>query len=244
MTFLKTIQEPEIAAQRVSVVDVMCEDENGVRFIIEMQLARSTGFFKRAQLYAAKAYIEQREAKVEYKDLKEVVFVAIADTELFPHKSAVISHHLTLDKETLERDLDGFSFTFIDLYKFHKTADQLETMTDKWLYFLKNAESSDPIEFEHNIENAPLVAKAYKQLDQFNWTPEELRGYDSLDKEREAYFGSIEYAAIEGEKRGKIEGKFEEKVAIALNLIKMGLDNEAIAKATGLSISDIASLRR
>ena len=33
VTFLKMVQEPEIASQRVSIVDVLCEASNGDRFI-------------------------------------------------------------------------------------------------------------------------------------------------------------------------------------------------------------------
>ena len=54
--FLKTVQDPEIAAKKTSLVDVMCTDQNGNHFIVEMQVAKEKGFEKRAQYYAAKAY--------------------------------------------------------------------------------------------------------------------------------------------------------------------------------------------
>ncbi len=49
--FLSTIMDPEIASDRQSIVDVLCRDSSGSRYIIEMQLARDKGFEKRAQLY-------------------------------------------------------------------------------------------------------------------------------------------------------------------------------------------------
>ena len=40
----------------------------------------------------------------------------------------------------------------------------------------------------------------------------------------------------------KEEGKKEEKINTAKNMLKMGLDNEIISKATGLSIKEIINL--
>jgi predicted transposase/invertase (TIGR01784 family) len=57
--FLKTIQDPDIAIKKQSVVDVLCKDLRGTQYIIEMQVAKTRGFEQRAQYYAAKAYGRQ-----------------------------------------------------------------------------------------------------------------------------------------------------------------------------------------
>jgi len=49
--FLSPIQNSDITAKKESIVDVLCRDSAGVRFICEMQVARTTGFEKRAQYY-------------------------------------------------------------------------------------------------------------------------------------------------------------------------------------------------
>ena len=56
VVLLKTIQDPEIASKKQSLVDVLCTDQKGSQYIIEMQVAKTKGFEKRAQYYAAKAY--------------------------------------------------------------------------------------------------------------------------------------------------------------------------------------------
>ena len=108
VTFLKTVRVPEIAAQRSSLVDVLCEDQRGDRFIIEMQVDAEPGFEQRAQYYAAKAYVEQRvkileegdKKKIDYGDLKKIRFLAITSHVLFPEKKAYLSHHKMTDIET------------------------------------------------------------------------------------------------------------------------------------------------
>ena len=87
--FLSPIQDAEIASKKQSIVDVLCRDKNGVQIIVEMQVAPTKGFEKRAQYYAAKAYSRQlnkgQEADGLYENLKAVIFIAIADYIVFPN---------------------------------------------------------------------------------------------------------------------------------------------------------------
>src|SRR5271170_8288558 len=61
VTFLKTIQDPEISTKKTSIVDILCEDQDKNTYVVEMQVAQHRGFEKRAQYYAAKAYVSQME---------------------------------------------------------------------------------------------------------------------------------------------------------------------------------------
>src|SRR5690349_1356435 len=87
VSFLKTSQDPTIAYKKQSMVDVLCWDERGCQYIVEMQVAHSPGFEKRAQYYASRAYINQMNQNEKYKDLKEVIFIAITDFVMFPEKT-------------------------------------------------------------------------------------------------------------------------------------------------------------
>ncbi|MCA4775187.1 PD-(D/E)XK nuclease family transposase [Wolbachia endosymbiont of Mansonella ozzardi] len=70
-----------------NIVDILRRDSTGVQFICEMQVARTTGFEKRAQHYAAKAYSSQANIGARsQEDLKGVIFIAITDFVLFPDK--------------------------------------------------------------------------------------------------------------------------------------------------------------
>lgn len=81
ITFLKTTQNPKIAAYRKSIVDVLCRDKHGTQFVVEMQVGKHPSFEKRAQLYAAKAYSKQiikededHKKMAVYAKLKRVIF--------------------------------------------------------------------------------------------------------------------------------------------------------------------------
>jgi predicted transposase/invertase (TIGR01784 family) len=57
--FLSNIMDTEIASDKQSIVDVLCRDSGGAKYVIEMQLALDKGFEKPAQLYAVTAYSTQ-----------------------------------------------------------------------------------------------------------------------------------------------------------------------------------------
>jgi predicted transposase/invertase (TIGR01784 family) len=263
ITFLPTIAVPEIAAKKQSVVDVLCKDENGVQLIIEMQVAPQEGFEKRAQYYAAKAYSRQlnkgKKEGARYIDLKAVIFIAISDNIIFKDKIFYKSDHIMLDKESYSHDLKDFSFTFIELPKFKITDINLLTnIVEKWCFFFKNADKTSEADLRKLIGSDNVIERAYEELNQFNWTEDELLTYEQETKRimdnqaAEDYkINQIKQQIIEAEEKGKAEGKVEGKVEenirvkieIAKNLLSQNIDINTISTATGLSIAEIEKLK-
>lgn len=238
--FLSPIQDPEIAAKKQSIVDVLCRDKNGVQYIIEMQVAEHKGFEKRAQYYAAKAYSRQANTGDKYYNLKEIIFIAIANCEIFTGKAGYKSDHIILDKETNEHDLKDFYFTFIELPKFSKTKiEELENIVEKWCYFFKYADKTSEADMEKIVGSDLVIKKAYEALNQFNWTEKELIAYEEEIKRIKDNQAMLEAQIDKAEARGEVKGKAE--------LIKMMLNNgasvETIAQLTGLSHEEIETLK-
>ena len=180
--FLPTFQEPEVAAKKQSVVDVLCRDSDGCQYIIEMQLAESKHFVERAQYYASKAFISQMAKGEQYEDLKEVIFLAFTNFPIFAKKEAYKSEHVTLDKATQERDLDRISFTFVDLVKFDeqckgKALDSL-TLEEKFYYFLVHADSIERDELKQLVKDK-AIKHAFRELERYSWSKEDLIRYAS-----------------------------------------------------------------
>ncbi len=143
LEFLNTVQPPEVEARKESIVDVLVRDKRGVKYIVEMQVAKIEGFEKRAQYYAAKTYCSHFNVGGPYGELKKVIFLAITSYEVFPDKpDQYKSDHVILDRESHQHDLKDFYFTFVELPKFTKKEHELTTLEDKWYYFLKHAEES------------------------------------------------------------------------------------------------------
>jgi predicted transposase/invertase (TIGR01784 family) len=250
VTFLKTIQDPEIAAYKQSIVDVLCKDQKGEQVIVEMQVGKHNGFEKRAQYYAAKAYSQQVIKEDEnhkklavYAKLKAVIFLAIANFTMFPEKEAFKSEHRLLDTKTYEHDLKDFYFVFLELEKFKKTIDQLENLEQKWLYFFKHAEGSTFKEIEHLIGSDVIIRRAFEAIDQAAWTEEELNTYDQITKTRLDNLAVEQQKIEDAELRGEARGKAGEKIEIAKKMLSKKHSVSDIADLTGLSFEEISKLR-
>src|SRR6266576_3112717 len=174
--FLSTIMDPEIASDKQSIVDVLCKDSQGNRYIAGMQVARDKGFEKRAQLYAAKAYSRQR---CDYTDLKKVFFIAISNKTLFPEEVEYISTHSIREIKTNGHYLKGFQFVFIELPKFKKDkVEQLESTIERWCFFFKHAEDTTDEDLKEIAKKAPIIKLAYDELDKFHWSEKDLVAYE------------------------------------------------------------------
>lgn len=255
VTFLKTVQDPETAAKKTSIVDILCRDTIGNTYIVEMQVAKEKGFEKRAQYYASKAYSSQADVGGDYASLKEIIFLAISDYVVFPDKREFKSDHVILDRKSHENDLKDFSFTFLELPKFKKRIDELEGMVDKWSYFFKHAEDASESEIRKIVENDQIMERAFHELDRFSWGEIELRSYDQAEKYEGAYRASmaqkydeglaqgIIQGIAEGRAEGRAEGELEGKLKTAARLLKLGLDLNFVMDATGLSKKDLEPLQ-
>ncbi|WP_375326860.1 Rpn family recombination-promoting nuclease/putative transposase [Candidatus Tisiphia endosymbiont of Nemotelus uliginosus] len=250
VTFLPTIQDPDIAAYRQSIVDVLCKDQHGNQIIVEMQVSKHPGFEKRAQYYAAKAYSKQVLKEDEnhkklavYAKLKEVIFLAIADFVMFSDRKHWKSEHRILETETYANDLKDFHFIFLELAKFKKTINELKTIEEKWMYFFKHAEHSTFKEIEELIGKDVIIRRAFEAVDQASWSEAELNTYEQITKTRLDNL-AVELQKIEdAEARGEARGKAEEKIAMAKEMLKEGYPIETISKLTKLSIEEIKKLR-
>ncbi|NEV48987.1 Rpn family recombination-promoting nuclease/putative transposase [Wolbachia pipientis] len=237
--FLSTIMDPEIASDKQSIVDVLCKDSIGNRFVIEMQLARDKGFEKRAQLYAAKAYSRQLDKSGNYIDLKKVFFIAISNCNLLPEEVGYISTHNIRDIKTNGHYLKDFQFVFIELPKFTKSkVEQLESIVDRWLFFFKYAEETTDEDLKKIAEKAPIIKLAYDELDKFRWNEKDLVAYEERIMDLRKEEAILEYRLDLAEEKGIEKGKIEVVKAMLAN----NVDVNTIVKFTGLSISEIEEL--
>ncbi len=232
-----------------------------------MQVAKTKGFEKRAQYYAAKAYSRQADKGDQYHNLKEIIFIAIADCVLFPNKSEYKSKHTIRDEDTNEHDLKDFYFIFIELPKFPKNKeDQLENIVEKWVYFFRYADETSEEELEKIIGSDVIIKKAYEELNRFNWSEKEFIAYEQEIKrildEQAVLAQKLDDATEKGREEGKEEGiqighekgraegiqigaekgEKQAKITVAKNLLKAGVSIDIIAQTTGLTVDEVKDL--
>jgi predicted transposase/invertase (TIGR01784 family) len=237
-------QAPDLPILKETILDIKAIDHRDVTFIVEMQVKDNPCFDKRALFYTAKAYTAQINKGEDYPKLNQVIFIGILDFNSFDGDN-YMTQHLILNKETLKQELRDLEFNFIELRKFNKKEEELESVVEKWIYFIKNAGNLAMI--PKSAEEIPELKEAYTQATMHTWSEKELEVYeywqirDATDKvvmERQFEKG-IEQGIEKGIEQGI--GKGIEKVALKMKLA--GIDFDIIMQATGLNRDDIAGLK-
>ena len=201
-----------------------------------MQNKKVPGFIKRSQYYVAHTYVSQSMKGISHIELKPVILLAIANHTLFPKKPAAVSYHKTLDLKTHENDLEDLSYVFIELPKFKKTEQDLDTTQDKWIYFFKNWSKSN--EVPKGVDEPELI-EAYKAMEEFNWTLGEKEAYMKANIALTEEFAIKKEEFEKGEKKGLAKGKQLQNQHLAREMLKNGISNDQVKKITGLTDKEL-----
>lgn len=226
---------PVIEASKQSIVDILCFDQDGCQYIVEMQVAKKAFFLERVQFYASMAFVSQLGKGQLYQDLKNIFFIAFTDFILFPEQKEYKSNHKTLNTITYSNSLDKLHFTFIELPKFMKGIRGKDiaamTLEEKFYYFLCDANNLADEVLEELLKDK-TIRKAFDILEAHHWDRKDLFLYDAEDKNvwRE-YASGMEGAREEGKKEGA-------KKTI-IDFYKGGISVERIATITKKSVEDI-----
>lgn len=242
LSFKKNEHLGDKPVDRKAIFDIYCEGKTGEKFIVEIQKAKQN-WFKDRSIYYASFPIQEQALKGEWNfKLAPVYTVGILDFIFNDHKNdSRLLHFVELKDQTGEVFYDKLKFIYIELPKFKKTTEELETHFDKWLYVFTHLSK---------LENIPekLQEKVFKKL----FKVAEIAKYSAAEKH--AYQKSLKYyrdinnivntAIQEGEKRGKrigIEQGIEQGI---MGLIRQNiLKDQQIADAFGVSVDLVSTLR-
>ena len=127
------------ALDRKAIFDIYCEGETGEKFIVEIQKAKQN-FFKDRSIYYSTFPIQEQAEKGDWDyRLKAVYTVGVLDFIFDDHKNEdTIVHTVELKNQHCEVFYDKLKFVYIELPKFTKTLEQLETHLEKWLFVLQH----------------------------------------------------------------------------------------------------------
>lgn len=221
-------------------VDVECTDENGERFVVEVQRAPQTAFFDRAVFNSTFAVQRQLVGGDERYKFSPVYFIGILRFTLH-HKDPgyLYTYSLREDKQG-HLMTDDLHFIFLEA---KKCRDRKEaSYVEKIGYALANMGT-----FERRPEGfaGEFFDLLFNSADIANFAPEEKQKYlNDMTTERDIH-NQIEYARNEGVEKGREEGREEGRkklIEVAAKLKAQGFPIDAIAEATGLSKEQLEAL--
>lgn len=239
LVFIPQEELPDFKVGRRSIFDIKCIDQGRNSYVVEMQNRPEEAFLNRIQCYASHAYVSQAIKGATHAGLMPVILLALTKHKLFEESVDCINYHWTVESKTQKRYLFALSYVFIELPKFRKSAEELESIEDEWLYFFaKWQESKEP----PVTTKDPLVLEAYKTIEQYNWSEAEYDAYFRARLAAEAEDLIMTKSFEEGIEKGREEGRKGEKVEIARIMFFKGMDLDTIFTVTGLSIEELKKL--
>lgn len=239
---------------RRAIFDVYCENEQGETFIVEMQKAEQQFFKDRSVFYSTFPIQNQGKKGIWNFKLKGVYTVGILDF-VFPdneYPQDSLRHEVKLvDVDDKHVFYDKLTFLYLEMPKFTKKEDELETMYDKWLFVLHNLSRlmARPAALQERI-----FTRLFEQAEIARYTPEERQDYEDSLKAYRDMKNVLDTAELRGREKGRKEGRregrkegieqgtFEERRKNAKAMKALGLPLETIVKVTGMSADDIDKL--
>lgn len=241
--FLPTEQLPMTSESKKSILDVMCTDHRGFRYIIEVQNKYMSNYIQRAQYYISHLYAGQLEQAGNYLQLKPVTLLSLLNHSIFPKQVKYLSYHQNIEQETHTSYLNDMSYAFVELPKFTKTLQELTTNEDHWIYMMKHSS-----QMREPSQGAPQeVKQAYDILERHTWTRKERLAYEQAKIGLMDDLDAIQTARDEGEQigleKGKEQGSEQRAIEIAKQLFATGMDLEQIQQITNLSFNKLHQLQ-
>ncbi len=235
-------QERDTIYSKRTILDLVCSDDQGNIFSVEVQQEVDSAFFNRCVYYAAGHYHGELLEGKYYDTLHPVYVVAFLKT-CFPHEDEsqwdadhLISEYRFIEKRTKEFAPPAIFLTFVELGRFTKSEAECCSERDRVFYWFNNSYlaqespsyvSVDP-EMQSLVEATRIAAFPPEKKDIYNRDI-----MTELD---------IKYSEKKKFEAGLAEGEANTKKEIAKTMQAEGLSAELICRMTGLTEEQLKEL--
>jgi predicted transposase/invertase (TIGR01784 family) len=238
LTYLKTEQLGTTDIDRKAIFDLYCENEKGEKFIVELQKSKQN-FFKDRTVYYSTFPIREQAKRADWDfELKAVYTIAILDFVFDSDKNEPEKFRYDVkltDTETKEIFYDKLTFIYLEMPKFNKSVDELNTRFEKWLFVLRNLNRLDKVPDKLKEQ---IFEKLFETAEIAKFTPDQARSYEDSLKYYRDLKNSLDTARDEGLMEG-IEKGIEK---VAKNALIMGKSISEVIELTGLTKEQIEKL--
>ncbi|MEM8642824.1 MAG: Rpn family recombination-promoting nuclease/putative transposase [Cyanobacteria bacterium P01_G01_bin.54] len=260
LNYIKNEQLGSSDLDRRAVFDLYCENAAGEKFIVELQKSKQNFFKDRTVYYSTFPIREQAKKNNWNYQLGAVYLIAILDFVFDEDKDDPEKYRYDVkltDIDTCKVFYDKLSFIYLEMPKFTKTIEELETRFDKWLYVLRNLPRIQEIP---EALQEKIFTKLFETAEIAQFNREELRSYENSLKYYRDLKNSMDTARDEGKAEGIVEGigigreegigiGREEGIGIGIRttaraLLDEGVSEAIILKTTGLTAEQLEQLKR
>ncbi len=245
LSLLESESNSDNDQQKINRVDMLVENEDKERIVIELQYSKEFDYFQRMLFATSKHLTETLQKGNPYQDIKKVFSVNLIYFDL-GHGTDYVYHGKTEFVGIHQNDVLGLSIRQKELFlkdnvyevfpeyyviKINNFDDIAKDSLDQWIYYFKNGEVKD--EF-----NARGLAEVKAQLQYDELSEQERNSYQQYEKDLLSQKSTILTARIEGKAEGKAEGlaegDYQAKAEMARKMKSKNFADEIIAELSTL----------
>ena len=247
-------------SDKTGILDVKLKLTDGTVIDIEIQASWNASFVKRTLFYWAKMYTADFKAGESYDKLHRCIAINII-ADGFKLNDAIHSQYLLEEKTAHTTLTDVLEIHFLDLQSAKKAKAEgkgtgKRSQLINWLRFIG---ATDKEERAMIATMSPVLQMLNEKIDVLTLSPTERKLYESRMKlksdittisetqfsagvERGKSLGLAEGKSL-GLAEGEVRGSRQKALETARNLLMIGLSIENIAKATGLAVQEVETLK-
>lgn len=214
-------------------VDVECVDDNGERFIVEVQRAEQADFYDRAIFNSTFAIQRQLKEGTRHYGFLPVYFIGIMRFSLHSESSRYLYRYSLMEEQSHDLMTKNLNYIFLEVNKCRSASDApiIERVGYALNHMADFTERPDGFEGE-------FFDLLFNSADLHTFAPEEkIKYHNDMTTERDIQ-NQIEFA----HDKGVAEGLAKSRAETASRLKELGVDISIISKATGMSTSEVAAL--
>ncbi|WP_342271976.1 Rpn family recombination-promoting nuclease/putative transposase [Candidatus Tisiphia endosymbiont of Parasteatoda lunata] len=224
-----------------SIADVIVEDQQGHKYIVEIDRSTTHTFLHKACFNSCRLIVNNISSDQDYSDIKKIFHINLIYFVLSDISSPLYHGQTIFRKMDREHPVDlhlaDMGYRFFDVHNVFPEYfvisvplfdGIIKDELDEWLYFAKHSEVKDDFK-------SPYMKKVAERLSVLKMTPEERQHYQNYVNES---LKERDYIVA-----ARTEGRAEEKIAMAKKMLKENFSIETISRIIELSIEEIEVLR-
>lgn len=253
LNILESESNQDERSSKFNRVDILVEDENKEKIIIEIQNERESDYLERILFGTSKVIVDYLKIGEAYKEVSKVISVSIlyfnlgmGEDYIYYGTTEFYGVH-TKDKLEVRHKVESARpdgsinvtyqskqniFPEYYLINVEKFSNKIEEDIDEWIYMLKHSEIKKEFKSKY-IKEAELCLDV-AQLDKAA-----LRAYEKHLENVAIERDIMETAKEEGREEGRIEGIQEKTFAVIKNLLNIGMSVEQIAVIAEVSVDEV-----
>jgi predicted transposase/invertase (TIGR01784 family) len=253
-----------------SIADLVVEDNDGNKYIVEIERSFTPNFIHKACFNSSRLVVDSISGSQDYTTIKKVFHISILYFTT-QGMSKPICHGQTIvheidtehpkDVRVANQGLVIFEsknifpeYFFISVPRFN---DVINQEIDEWLYVMKHSDTRQDFKSAYMAkvkERLSVLKMSKEDRDEYiYYMKEAVHSQDVLTAaEQKGEARGLEKGREEGEARGIERGKAEGearglekgKIETAINMLNGDIDEALICKFTGLSAEELAELKK